>query len=1196
MSAANFRPTVTYGLKSVLLRILFSLVAIACTAHALFPQAPDADFVVDLGGSLVRFDTSGNPQPGSGQTGATFVPATGTVAGIAYGTDGNLYLSINQASVGGSNRVEVHDGVTGTVTSSSFVTDLNLGTLDTFRALTFGPDGNLYVVVAMSSSPQTIAINRYCGPTQAVCAPGHPLPAPSAGGAVYVPSQTGFSSVSKVTFGPDGNLYVSSSPGGTVLRFCGPLAQAPCSPGAAFPLPGQTGAVYASTGLILIGDLLFGPDGNLYILDAPGFFFAPEHIYRFCGPNLVCAGASLPPAGQPNGAAFINFGLVVLGADFGPDGNLYAADLQGGQILRFNGPNCAPAPCEGNPNPGPNGVLVGNVGGKLLRFPHRALITPPQANHELLLVSDTFTNKITRYDAVTGDPFPAPGLSGADFIVPGTTPGSANLSEPTGMIYGPDGDLYVSSFGQNEVLRFNGQTGAFMNIFVSAGAGGLNSPMGLTFGPDGDLYVSSWGNDSVLRFSGQTGAFVNSYLTPLLKRPVGLAFGLDGNLYVASSDADPTQLGTAAILRFDPQDPTQSDRFVSGITTPFGIAFGPDGNLYVELGEVDTNHNIQFASVQRFDSRTGQPLPSGADFVPNIGPVEPRSLAFGPRGKLYVLGATPGDSSSVVARYDVTTGAFVDAIVSGLNNPQFLTFNTAPATPVTGTVFHDSATPGNELGSIQVQAADISIAPGLLACPALLFACPTTTTDVAGQYIFAALSPPGDWLLTAWPPQALNYFPNSVKVTVPEGNLVPVTGNNIVVVPPTPIPEGTTISPSNLVPVTGGNVPVAGWNQVLTLSTTPGCNGAHVAYWLTLVPSPPSNPLPMTEGPAGTYTAPIGPFNPFKGSINVTISVPPCPGKGPQLFSFLLYIDPSGTIVDDVTGLPVAGATVTLFRSGAAKGTFTQVPSGSALMSLSNRNNPDLTNAVGAYGWDVVSGFYYVEASAPGYTCDPNSPPHGFSCVNGAVKSGVFAIPPAVTDLTLPLHRLVDTTPPVLSLPGNMNLTATSAGGAVASVTASADDALDGNVPVTCTPSSGSLFPLGTTTVNCSASDAHHNTATGSFTVTVGYNICPLYTVMAKKSGSTYPIKVQVCTASGTNLSSAAITLHATGVVMTTTSAPASLDSSGGANPDMDFRYDSTLAGYIFNLSLNGYGTGTYNLVYKAGSDPNSHTAQFEVK
>jgi hypothetical protein len=81
--------------------------------------------------------------------------------------------------------------------------------------------------------------------------------------------------------------------------------------------------------------------------------------------------------------------------------------------------------------------------------------------------------------------------------------------------------------------------------------------------------------------------------------------------------------------------------------------------------------------------------------------------------------------------------------------------------------------------------------------------------------------------------------------------------------------------------------------------------------------------------------------------------------------------------------------------------------------------------------------------------------------------------------------EVVDTTPPVLTLPANITVDALSASGAVVNFTASANDLVDGPVPVNCTPASGSLFPIGTTTVNCSATDSHGNSASGSFTVTV---------------------------------------------------------------------------------------------------------------
>lgn len=116
-------------------------------------------------------------------------------------------------------------------------------------------------------------------------------------------------------------------------------------------------------------------------------------------------------------------------------------------------------------------------------------------------------------------------------------------------------------------------------------------------------------------------------------------------------------------------------------------------------------------------------------------------------------------------------------------------------------------------------------------------------------------------------------------------------------------------------------------------------------------------------------------------------------------------------------------------------------------------------------------------------------------------------------------------------------------------------------------------------------------------TLVVSYNICPLYdSTKAKKSGSTIPIKIQICDASGNNLSSSTIAVQAQSVTMVSTSAPAPLDDSGNANPDFDFRYDPTLAGYIYNLSLKGISTGTYNLNFMVSGDPVLHSAGFQVK
>jgi hypothetical protein len=89
------------------------------------------------------------------------------------------------------------------------------------------------------------------------------------------------------------------------------------------------------------------------------------------------------------------------------------------------------------------------------------------------------------------------------------------------------------------------------------------------------------------------------------------------------------------------------------------------------------------------------------------------------------------------------------------------------------------------------------------------------------------------------------------------------------------------------------------------------------------------------------------------------------------------------------------------------------------------------------------------------------------------------------TQKSFTITVVADTTPPVLFLPGNITAEATSPAGAVVFYNATAVDDTDGQIAISCDHPTGSQFALGTTIVQCSATDTAGNQGTGSFNVTV---------------------------------------------------------------------------------------------------------------
>jgi streptogramin lyase len=253
------------------------------------------------------------------------------------------------------------------------------------------------------------------------------------------------------------------------------------------------------------------------------------------------------------------------------------------------------------------------------------------------------------------------GSSALKFIDRFVADGSGGLDRPRASTFGPDGngdgaqDLYVPSVDTNQILRYDGVTGNFLDVFVTAGSGGLNGPGDLKFAPDGNLYVTSYAGNQLLRYNGTTGAFVDTIASGL-SSPLGITVAADGSLYIANQ-------GTNEVLHYDASGLSV---FVSagngGLSQPRRAVFGPDGNLYVASQGT--------GQVLRYNGLTGAFLNTFATTGSTPGPAW---LQFGTDGYLYTTARTStAGLATTIIRFNASTGAFVDSLDIGRDSWSFM--------------------------------------------------------------------------------------------------------------------------------------------------------------------------------------------------------------------------------------------------------------------------------------------------------------------------------------------------------------------------------------------------------------------------------------------------------------------------------------------------------------------------------------------
>jgi sugar lactone lactonase YvrE len=144
---------------------------------------------------------------------------------------------------------------------------------------------------------------------------------------------------------------------------------------------------------------------------------------------------------------------------------------------------------------------------------------------------------------------------------------SGDISNPTGIAFGPDGEMFVSSRLEGVVYRVSPFKEAI------AFARNLGIATGMAFDSRGTMYVGDR-TGTIFRVNGIGEERAWTQLEPSVSA-FHLAFGPDDSLYVTA----PTVTSFDCIWRINPDG--DEEAFFKGLGRPQGLAFDRDGNLYV---------------------------------------------------------------------------------------------------------------------------------------------------------------------------------------------------------------------------------------------------------------------------------------------------------------------------------------------------------------------------------------------------------------------------------------------------------------------------------------------------------------------------------------------------------------------------------------------------------------------------------------
>lgn len=268
----------------------------------------------------------------------------------------------------------------------------------------------------------------------------------------------------------------------------------------------------------------------------------------------------------------------------------------------------------------------------------------------------------------------------------------------------PQNDLLITSPTNNTIERFDATTGAYLGAFVAAGSGGVDRPAGVDVGPDGNVYVTNATNE-ILRYDGGTGAFIDVFAS-------GNGLTANNNVRFHGDHMYVGQFATGAdglIKRFDAITGAFVDDFISS-TSVDGFEFGTDSvfvsDFFGGVGRYDLNSGAfieQFITsgegglanptalllldnddllVSSYSTNSVKRYSSDGTYIDDAitGLFQPEGLAIGPNGNVFAGSYGLG----LVNEYDGQDFSFISEFANVGPNTNFFVFrNSAVPEPST---------------------------------------------------------------------------------------------------------------------------------------------------------------------------------------------------------------------------------------------------------------------------------------------------------------------------------------------------------------------------------------------------------------------------------------------------------------------------------------------------------------------------------